>query len=236
MRWSKRLLSGMRRQVALQFQELGARLMIRGSNMHLSLLQERTTLEAEAEGLRVKEAIEAGGDDYMSALPPLTLMDHCLIGQIIQIMNFVDFNARRALEIVDQVHPDGRKTPEPRDNLLLKTLSDRLEGAGLPRDEIVEARRRLGDLIHFQRIRNHLAHWMARRALDADALVVWTKNGREGPRRSGAGEHEAFQTTFGIIPLDEVRKNLPVMIRHHEWLAGHVSHWFARYIDPSDFD
>lgn len=222
----------LRRRLGLLLNRAGLALQSQGRKLTPITLRPRPPTDAVAEITRIRDEIEAGGDAVFLALRRLSDSDHLMIGHVVQIMNFVDFNARRALEILDRCHPDGRITPEPRDSGLLRALSRRLEGSPVPDAERIECQQRLEVLRGFQPIRNHLAHWVARRAPTADALVLATKNAREGSRRAGFGPDQ-FGVIFAVMPVLELRLNLPIMIRHHEWLAAHVSFWFRRYVDPA---
>lgn len=180
------------------------------------------------------EAIKADVDSGklpISVLLPLTLQDCQIIGFILQTFSYADFNGRRALEMLDHLQGEDRRTPNRalRDSEILPSLRKRLSELPLDPQEKQQAETALEMFERFSVIRHTFAHWAMKRHPTADALIAMTFNEREAHRRVG---HEpwAFTATFGVVPMHEVRANLESLETNDRFLASMVSNWWVRFM------
>ncbi len=191
----------------------------------------RSVAEAEAEVARILDELHAAGEDLFQYLQQPSSIDFEAVGAIVQGFAYADLNGRRALEIIAHVNgkqPRAVKTAY-RDGKVLPTLLAQLDQLQLDSDEQEQCKTALSMLISFSSTRHLLAHWAVRRHRDHDALVALTMNEREAFRRAGH-EPEPFKGSIAVIPMPEVRANVPVMAGNVDYIASRVSQWWVKFM------
>lgn len=192
----------------------------------------RTVAEAEAEIAGIRAQMDAH-ELVLVELLPLTIHDCQVIGLIVQTFAYCDLNARRALEIIDHLEGSPPQAPNKalRDSEILPRLAERSTKLPISADEHRELLVAIEMLVRFVQVRHHLAHWAARRHPVHDALIAMTFNSREAKRRANH-DPEPFRATYAVIPMPEVRGNLPVMQQNADYIASRVHDWWIRFMPP----
>lgn len=193
----------------------------------------RSPGEAQKEIERIQAELNEKGEKALLDLQPLTVDDCAIIGLVVQTFAYADLNARRTIEIIDFLEekplPAANKTL--RDNEVLPALRERSAALPIPNDERAELLTAITMIEQFIRIRHLFAHWAARRHPTKDALIVMTTNAREASRRAGHGP-ERFRASNAIIPMPEVRANLPILEQNADYIAAKVRDWWLRFMPP----
>lgn len=191
----------------------------------------RDVEDAEREVRSIQAAIDADSQQFIAALIPLTKEDCALIGLVVQSFAYADLNGRRGLEIIDYV--EGKPVPAAkqalRDNQVLPTLVERSEVLPLSEAERQNLRTGAEMFQRFADVRHLCAHWALRRHPTADALIAMTMNAKEGGRRHQS-EPARFHATNAVIPMPEVRSNLPVLEKNADYFAATVMGWWKRFM------
>lgn len=184
-----------------------------------------------AENQKIMEEMEAGSDAAIEQLQPLTINDCGVIGLIVQTFAYCDLNARRGLDIIDAY--EGKPVPDvkhtPRENEVLSSLLERSKALPLSSDERRSLDTAITMLNGFVHIRHHFAHWAARRHPKHDTLVMMTFNRREASRKLDHSP-ESFKAAFVVVPMPEVRANLPAIEQNSDFIAARVADWYHRFI------
>lgn len=190
----------------------------------------RSLEDAEAEIRAIQQDVD-NGNLPISSLLPLTPQDCQIVGYILQTFSYADFNGRRALEVLDHLSGTARRSPNRalRDSEVLPTLRARLVELPLTPDAIQQAETALALFERLAVIRHTFAHWATRRHPSADVLIAMTFNEREAQRRVGH-EPVPFTATFAVIPMPEVRANLPSLEANERHLAFMVSSWWEQFM------
>lgn len=193
----------------------------------------RSPAKAQKEIESIQAELNEKGDKALLDLQPLTINDCAVVGLIIQTFAYADLNARRAIEIIDFL--EGKPIPATnetlRDNRVLPALRERSATLPISHDERAELLTAITMIEQFIRIRHLLAHWAARRHPTKDALIVMTTNAREASRRAGHGP-ERFRASNAIVPMPEVRANLPILEKNADYIAAKVRDWWLRFMPP----
>ena len=191
----------------------------------------RSVAEAEAEVARILDDLNSAGEGVFQYLQQPSSKDFEAVGAIVQGFAYADLNGRRALEIIAHINGQQPRAVNTayRDGEVLPTLLARLDRIPLDSDEQKQCRTALSMLISFSSTRHLLAHWAVRRHRDHDALVALTMNEREAFRRA-KHEPEPFKGSIAVIPMPEVRANVPVMAGNVDYLASRVSEWWVKFI------
>lgn len=191
----------------------------------------RSPSEAQKEIESIQAELNEKGDKALLDLQPLTVNDCAVVGSVIQTFAYADLNARRAIEIIDFL--EGKPIPAAnktlRDNEVLPALRERSATLPISHDERAELLIAITMIEQFSRIRHLLAHWAARRHPTKDALIVMTTNAREASRRAGHSP-ERFRASNAIVPMPEVRANLPILEKNADYIAAKVRDWWLRFM------
>jgi hypothetical protein len=193
----------------------------------------RSPGEAQKEIESIQAELNEKGEKALLDLQPLTVNDCVVVGLVVQTFAYADLNARRAIEIIDFL--EGKPIPAAnktlRDNEVLPVLRERSTALPISNDERVELLTAITMMEQFIRIRHLFAHWAARRHPTKDALIVMTTNAREASRRAGHGP-ERFKASNAIVPMPEVRANLPILEKNADYIAAKVRDWWLRFMPP----
>ena len=169
--------------------------------------------------------------DVLSQVLGLTSADYEIVGRIIQLMCFIDFNGRRALRAL-QAAPGAAtatKVQHMQDSQVLSHLRDAIETGVIPDDEKADAKSACDMALEMANLRHHLAHWACFRFPQADALLMMTYNAKEGAKRSGLPQGED-ELVYGVLPLPGLRAKISRLSRASDVFSGLSGAWTHRYI------
>lgn len=180
-----------------------------------------------AESLEYIKSIEAFlGQDPLTKTEPLNAGDAALIGHLIQAFNFIEYNLRRAIEVFSHAGliPRPRKNPRPPELVkLVKAGVAKLNQDAEAADIICKT---LDDIEMHRDIRNHLAHWAAKRIKGHDALYLLSLDAMDATRRVGSAvDHNT--SVFCILNLADIRGLLLHISEQEKWLAKLSAKWFV---------
>jgi hypothetical protein len=174
------------------------------------------------------------GDQAVFQLAPLQPADLQVIGALIQLFAFADLNGRRVLGMMHRIKGEPPAIERTvRDSDVLRQVISQIDCLGSSAEEAAEVERRLSRIAALAAHRHHLAHWAARRAPDADAIVAMTLNQREASRRTGVTLRE-FEAQYIVIPMPELRATLPLLQEDVDWFARMVVEWWRRHASILD--
>lgn len=164
--------------------------------------------------IRLDEAFEADPDGFIEATLEPTIEDLAFIGHFIQLYCFADYCARRIIDAIREaaIGPKARNASK----LMEKEVFPALEKAarrlwdGKLKTALLNAAGTIG--MHRQH-RHTFAHWAARRIPGTDALIVLSKDAREGKRRDGY-ERDSYQSSYGIFILPPLRAEVEKLNAH----------------------
>lgn len=189
--------------------------------------QSETSKEMQA----IVAEMAAGGDAAIETLLTPTNDDCAVIGRVLQTFAFCDLSARRGLDIIDQV--EGKSVPQanqtPRDSQVFQLLAERSAALPISIQEQSALKSAVEMLSQFVNVRHHFAHWAARRHPVYDALVMMSFNRRETSRKL---DHtpERFKAAVAVVPMPEVRANLPLIENNANFVSARVTDWYRRFI------
>ena len=169
--------------------------------------------------------------DILSALLSLTPEDYEIIGRIIQLMCFIDFNGRRALRALQAAPGASTKTrvQHMQDSQVLSHLREAIANGDFPNEDRAAAKSACDIAHEMAKLRHHLAHWACYRFPRADALIMMTYNAKEGTKRSGLPQEED-QLVYGILPLPELRAKIPRLAEASDVFSELTRTWTLRYV------
>lgn len=184
---------------------------------------------AESENIRAEMA--AGGDAAIETLLSPTLDDCAVMGRVLQTFAFCDLSARRGLDIIDRFEnktvPHANQTP--RDSEVFQLLAERSAALPISKEERSALKSAVEMLTNFVNLRHHFAHWAARRHPVHDSLVMMSFNRREASRKLNH-DPEHFKASVVVIPMPEVRANLPVIENNANFISARVTDWYHRFV------
>lgn len=181
------------------------------------------------ESLRYIQTLAAElGDDPLSNLEPLSAADAALIGHLIQSFNFMELNLRRSIEIFTHAGLIKAFKKNPHSSELAQTVKAGVAAMGLDGATAGVICQTLDDIELHREIRNHLAHWAAKRIKGHDALYLMSLDQKDAIRRTGSkGDHET--SVYCIMNLADLRGLLEHISKQELWLAELTAQWFIRY-------
>lgn len=182
-----------------------------------------------AESLKYIENLDAHlGRDPLSKLEPLTGADAELIGYLLQSFNFLEFNLRRSIEIFVHARLIEASKKNPHSSELALTVKTGVAAMGLDADKASVICQKLDDIELHRDIRNHLAHWAAKRIKGHDALYLMSFDQKDAIRKTGSkGDHKT--NTYCIMNLADLRGLLLHISKQDAWLAKLTAQWFIEY-------
>lgn len=181
------------------------------------------------ESLKYIQSLDADlGGDALSKLEPLTGADAALIGQLIQSFNFLEFNLRRSIEIFSHAGLITASKKNRHSSELAQTVKTGVMAMGLDVATANVICQTLDDIELHRDIRNHLAHWAAKRIKGHDALYLMSLDQKDAIRRTGSkGDHKT--SVYCIMYLADLRGLLQHISKQDIWLAELTAQWFIRY-------
>lgn len=172
----------------------------------------------------LKANFDSDDNAFIDQTEPLTQSDLAMIGSIIQLYCYADFNARR---IVNALRHAATGEPKSVSRLQDAQVFPALEK--LVRDHLWDSDMKNGLLkaaatVEMHRMHRHnFAHWATRRIKGANALIMFTKNAKEAERRDGQTQ-EAGAAKYGILSLDRFPEEIRKLEGHTNYLALTSAH------------
>jgi hypothetical protein len=174
--------------------------------------------------------------DLLDQLEPLQSSDHELIGRLVQLMCFIDFNGRRAASALQSAPTyTGRKLDVGRmqDGQVIDHLKKLIEAVDLPSEEKSRGLKAMDIISGIANRRHHLAHWAARRFPQADAVIIMTMNAKEGGRHSGIDKGQD-EFIYGLMSLIELKNLLAPLLAASDFLSPMAAEWTKRFVEEKD--
>ncbi|TIU45323.1 MAG: hypothetical protein E5W19_30980 [Mesorhizobium sp.] len=174
----------------------------------------------------IRKQINSEKEDWLPKLtvPPLD-GDYLLIGKFIQIYAVTDLNARRVVDAMKAIAlgPDkcNASTLSDQDVLdhLKKMTTDWAWGENI-KDPVLRAH---GTLTMHRIHRHNLAHWVVRRFVRDDVLVILTMNANEVRKRKQE-PHPSGHATFGLFYTVDILSEMVKLQRHSDNLSEVAVH------------
>ncbi|RUW62772.1 hypothetical protein [Mesorhizobium sp. M7A.F.Ca.US.008.03.1.1] len=169
----------------------------------------------------IRKQINSEKEDWLSKLtvPPLD-GDYLLVGKFIQIYAVTDFSARRVVGAMQEIAlgPDkcNASTLSDKDVLEhLKRMTTEWAWGEKIKDPVLRAHRTLT----MHRIHRHrFAHWVVRRFVRDDVLIVLTMNTSEAKKRNQE-PHQPGHAIFGLFHTDDILPEMVKLQRHSDNLS-----------------
>jgi len=164
--------------------------------------------------------LDSSLDNLFDKTSALTEADFAIIGKAIQIYSYMDFNARRIVEAIQDARGIAPKveTSHLNDAEAFKVFGELIKL--LPDSNSKDGLLKAFDIFNMHHpLRHTFAHWSARKLKKIDALILFTKNAKEVKRR-GVDAHAKENATYCIIPLAPFRLELRKLIEHCNYIAA----------------
>lgn len=171
-------------------------------------------------------------DDIFSCTENLRPEDFQLIGALVQMYNFIEFNLRRSIEIFAHAGLIPFPKPALRMAELVNKAKSAIEKMGAENENIADSLARLNEIELRREFRNLLAHWAAKRVIGKDALILFSQDSKDLQRATGKGLEKDF-SGYCIINLADIRGLVTHLTSYERWIAEKVSIWHAKYL-PGD--
>jgi hypothetical protein len=174
--------------------------------------------------------IEADFDKFLANSEPLTDADLVLTGTLVQLFNYADLNARRAIDAIRHaaLGPNQQNAGKLQDSQVYPKLIEAAEmlpvGSDL-RNGLIKLAKAMQ--LH-QPLRHHAAHWAMRRVPGHDVLLMLTYNSQEGKRRSGQAT-DPYHVTFGLLPMSPLRAESKLQSDYGEWLSVEAAKLYVEF-------
>ncbi|GGB87888.1 hypothetical protein GCM10011494_02790 [Novosphingobium endophyticum] len=175
-------------------------------------------------------AFDADPDGFLEATIEPTDDDYRMIGKLIQTYCFADFCARRTIDAIREAAFDATK----RNGSMLQdaqVFPKLREAAGLLwAGEVKDQLERASDIMEMHRVQRHaFAHWAVRRFPDEDAMIILSKNAREGERRHGHNA-DAYESSYGFFAPSQLIEEMRKIDKHVHALSAHA-HYLETNVD-----
>lgn len=169
----------------------------------------------------LKASFHAKPFDFLETTTDLSDDDYALIGKLIQLYCFADLNARRIVDAIRHaaLGTDARNASRLQDAQVFPTLRE-LVGRWIPESSLKEGLLKAAHTVELHRMHRHnFAHWAARKVREEDALILFTKNAREGERRDGIPQGPD-EMKYAIVLLAPLKLETEKLIGHCAYLAS----------------
>lgn len=177
----------------------------------------------------IKAAFEGDPQAFVNQTENPNSADVFMIGTVIQLYCYADFNGRRIVDVFRHVAlGEPRAASRLQDAqvfpMLIKLVKEHLSVGDLKHGLLVA-----GEIVEMHRAhRHHFAHWMVRRVKGENALVMFSMNSKEAERRGGV-ELDPNEAKYGILPLDGFDTEVQKLKEHTNYLARTAA-WLEREV------
>jgi hypothetical protein len=182
--------------------------------------------EVEARLKAISAKIDAS-EDWLSLLEDLKQEDYYFIGDFIQTYCVADLNSRQLINSFKEIiyGKEADFTAGLNDTAVLVELENLANAWPFDpqiKDGVIKAVATLK--MHLQR-RHEMAHWVYMRIKNIDAFFFFTKNTKEGRRRTG-GVHGVDEMTWGACMAQDLKAELVKLKGHCNYLAHLRKHLY----------
>jgi hypothetical protein len=172
-------------------------------------------------------------EDALSKIEPLNMEDVAIIGCLIQTYNFIEYNLRRSIEIFAHTGLITRpKKKNPHSSELVELVKSGVGAIAQDADSKEIICKTLDDIELHRDIRNHFAHWAAKRIKGHDALYLMSLDHMDATRRVGTKVDHNI-SVFAIFNLAVIRGLIKHIAEQEQWLAELTAKWHVKYVLPS---
>lgn len=173
----------------------------------------------------IKRILDEIGGRELEKSEPLHPRDLQLIGELIQIYNYIEFNLRRCIDLFTH----AGMIPRTEKVIPIARLSAvALEGISKAEDSDAWAAH-LAEIELHRDARNQLAHWAARHISGERALLILSMNPAESKKRINQTVDHTH-STYGVMLVEDLQWLVLHVARYEKMLAEATSHWYQRYI------
>lgn len=188
-----------------------------------------STLDVAASLQEMKRILVKIDGKELENSEPLHAHDLQLIGELIQIYNYIEFNLRRCIELFTHA---GMIAKTDKILPIARLSSVAMEGISKAEDGYAWAAR-LAEIELHRDARNQLAHWAARHISGESALLILSMNPAESKKRiKKPADHG--HSTYGVMLVKDLQWLVRHIARHEKMLAEATSSWHQRYIPTTE--
>jgi hypothetical protein len=157
-------------------------------------------------GRYLQEILDATVESEWTEWPQPTKSDFELVGAMIVIFSYVDFNLRRLLEVCDHVDMISQHKGKT-SNIHMAEVAKAVQGLPIW-DE--NAKQNLKDIEEIRKMRNLMAHFVIRRFPNDDAFMFTAKSARDYKRVFG--KDPALGTALtAVVDVAHIREGLGIL-------------------------
>lgn len=166
-------------------------------------------------------------EDWMSLLEGLTHADYYFIGHFIQTYCVADLNSRLLVNCFREIifGEEADFTAGLNDTAVLVELEAMANAWPFDQQIRVGVIKAVFTLRMHQQRRHEMAHWVYKRIKGIDAFFFFTKNAKEGSRRTG-GIHGVDELTWGVCMVKDLKEELVKLQGHCDYLAHLRKHLY----------
>ena len=177
----------------------------------------------------VKAAFEGDPQSFISQTVDPSSADVLMIGTVVQLYCYADFNGRRIVDVLRHVALGEPRTASRLQDAQVFPMLTRLVEEHLPGGNLRDGLLTASATFEMHRAHRHsFAHWIVRRVRGEDALAMFSMNAREAERREG-GELAPQEAKFGILPLEGFGQEVEKLKGHTNYLARTAA-WMERNV------
>lgn len=167
----------------------------------------------------IKTAFEGDPEAFVRQTDNLNENDVLMIGTVIQLYCYADFNGRRIVDVLRHAATGEPRTASRLQDAQVFPMLDRLVQEHLWEGDLKEGLLKASATVEMHRVHRHsFAHWIARRVKGANAIAVFSMNSKEAERRDGVAL-DPKEAKFGILPVDGFDKEVEKLKGHTNYLA-----------------
>jgi hypothetical protein len=169
----------------------------------------------ETERTRYLQNLVNSSPDLIINWPGPTRDDHVLIGRLVTLYSYIDFDLRRMIEVLDHAKKLPPKWIGKSSQMSIGDVETTLEG--MPDTSPANAVA-LGRIREFRKLRNLVAHFAIKRFPNEDALVFITKSAGDYKRVLGKNPNPGV-VMAGSMDLEQIRNVCGEVERLVSWLC-----------------
>ena len=169
----------------------------------------------ETERTRYLQNLVSSSPDAIINWPVPTRDDHVLVGRLVMLYSYIDFDLRRMIEVLDHAKKLPTKWTEKSAQMPIGDVETALET--MPDTSPANAIA-FGKIREFRKLRNLVAHFAIKRFPNEDALVFITKSASDYKRVLGEKPNPGVVMT-GSMDLPQMRNVCGEVERLVSWLC-----------------
>jgi len=185
----------------------------------------KATLDARLDLLsKLQDAFDSTPQAFINLTQNLNSHDVAMIGTVIQVYCYADFNARRIIDVLKHTAMGAPRSASRLQDAQVFPMLEHIVREHLWDGDLKDGLLKAAATVEMHRVHRHnFAHWSARRVKGANALVMFTMNAREAERRDGVAP-EPTEAKYGILSLDGFDEEVRKLQEHTNYLARQAAH------------